>query len=89
MNFGKALEELKIGNKVSREGWNGKGMFIFVQGGSVISSKNARNDVLREMNSEAIRIHNHIDMKAVDGSITIGWNPSQADMFAEDWNIVK
>ena len=29
MNFGKALEELKNGNKIAREGWNGKGMYIF------------------------------------------------------------
>lgn len=28
MNFGKAIEELKNGNKVAREGWNGKGMYL-------------------------------------------------------------
>jgi hypothetical protein len=29
LNFGQALEALKQGKRVSREGWNGKGMFIF------------------------------------------------------------
>lgn len=29
MNFGKALENLKEGKKVQRQGWNGKGMFIY------------------------------------------------------------
>ncbi len=28
-NFGQAIEALKDGKRVSRHGWNGKGMFIF------------------------------------------------------------
>jgi hypothetical protein len=31
MNFGEALENLKKGNKVAREGWNGKGMWLDLQ----------------------------------------------------------
>jgi hypothetical protein len=31
MNFGWAIEEMKKGNKVAREGWNGKGIFIELQ----------------------------------------------------------
>jgi hypothetical protein len=30
-NFGWALYELKKGHRVSREGWNGKGMYIELQ----------------------------------------------------------
>lgn len=30
MHFGAALQELKAGGRVSRAGWNGKGMFLFV-----------------------------------------------------------
>jgi len=26
MNFGEIIERLKVGKKVSRQGWNGKGM---------------------------------------------------------------
>ena len=29
-NFGEALEALKQGKKVAREGWNGKGMFLYL-----------------------------------------------------------
>ena len=29
LNYGQALEALKEGKRVSRKGWNGKGMFIF------------------------------------------------------------
>ena len=28
MNFGKAIEEMKAGKKVARQGWNGKGQYI-------------------------------------------------------------
>lgn len=28
-NFGQAIEALKEGKRVARQGWNGKGMFIF------------------------------------------------------------
>lgn len=31
MNFGDALASLKAGAKVSREGWNGKGMWLGLQ----------------------------------------------------------
>lgn len=31
MNFGQALESLKLGHRVAREGWNGKGMWLELQ----------------------------------------------------------
>ena len=31
VNFGQAIEALKQGRKVSREGWNGKGMWLALQ----------------------------------------------------------
>lgn len=31
MNFGQAIEELKKGNCVARQGWNGKGMWLALQ----------------------------------------------------------
>jgi hypothetical protein len=30
-NFGQAVEALKQGKMVQREGWNGKGLFVFMQ----------------------------------------------------------
>ncbi|MFZ1389449.1 MAG: DUF2829 domain-containing protein [Thiolinea sp.] len=30
-NFGQAIEALKAGKRVAREGWNGKNLFIFMQ----------------------------------------------------------
>lgn len=36
-----------------------------------------------------IRIGAHIDMRAADGSLVIGWLASQTDMLAEDWEIIE
>lgn len=31
LNFGQAIEALKQGKMVARQGWNGKGLFVFMQ----------------------------------------------------------
>lgn len=31
LSFGKALDALKAGHRISREGWNGKGMWLDLQ----------------------------------------------------------
>ena len=31
LNFGEAIEAVKEGKLISREGWNGKGMFVFMR----------------------------------------------------------
>lgn len=31
MNFGDAIEQLKLGHRVTREGWNGKDMYLELQ----------------------------------------------------------
>lgn len=36
-----------------------------------------------------VRICPHIDMRAADGSLVIGWLASQTDMLAEDWRVVE
>ena len=89
MKFGEAIKALKEGKKVAREGWNGKGMFIYLQKGSVVSQ--ARNNILDEIIAEkgSVEICGDIDMKAADGKIVIGWLASQTDMLSEDWTILS
>lgn len=91
MNFGQAIEELKRGKKLAREGWNGKGMFIYLVKGSNVLESDLRNEAKQHNvdNDEIIAIHSHIDMKAADGSIVVGWLASQTDMLAEDWYVAE
>ena len=92
MNFGEALNALKDGKKVCRSGWNGKGMYLALQTGSVISKEAARGGVakcLADDGQEEITIGDHIDMKAADGTVVVGWLASQTDMLSEDWEIIN
>lgn len=87
MNFSKALEELKKGNKVSREGWNGKGMFLFLVPGSEF--KVSRPPLLGIYpEGTEIKYHAHVDMKTAQGDV-VPWLCSQTDMLADDWGIVS
>jgi len=95
MNFGEAIAVLKSGGRVAREGWNGKGMWlVLTPGGTALASAVPRDyAALANIAGESPRpthivINSHIDMRAADGSLVIGWLASQTDMLAEDWKIV-
>ncbi len=87
MNFGSALQALKNGQKVAREGWNGKGMFLFLVPGSVFKVNRAPLLGIYPEGTE-INYRPHIDMKTVDGEI-VPWLASQTDVLAEDWCVVE
>lgn len=82
-DFGMALVALKRGKAVARNGWNGKGQYIELA--TNISYVNAAGEVI---NVE----HDAIGNKAIafvgTSGIQMGWLASQADMLAEDWDIV-
>jgi len=87
-DFGWAIAQLKAGQKVQRKGWNGKGMFIMLQPGSTVKGELMRNKPAKDFYSgKDCNIQPHIDMKAADDSYTVGWNASQVDMLAEDWQL--
>jgi hypothetical protein len=83
MTFGDALTQLKLGQRVTRPGWNGKGMFLFLVPGSVFK---VNRPPLLGIYPEGTEIHYrpHIDMRTADGEI-VPWVASQTDVLAEDW----
>ena len=87
MNFSDALNEIKSGKLVAREGWNGKKMFIFLVNGSTFTVNRAPLLGIFEEGT-VINYHGHIDMKTANGDI-VPWLCSQTDMLAEDWEIVS
>lgn len=88
MNFGEALEMLKLGSKMTRENWNGRGMFIFLVPGSEITVDDLRplGRAVPEMVGLKVAYRAHLDMKTVDDEI-VPWVASQTDILAEDWLI--
>ena len=87
MNFGEALELVKSGSKVAREGWNGKSMFIFLVPGSTFRVSRPPLLGIYPEGTE-IKYHAHIDMRTADGTI-VPWLASQSDLPSEDWVVVE
>lgn len=86
-DFGWAIQQLKLGKKVARSGWNGKGMFIFlVQGSRFEVNRPPLLGIYPE--GTVIDYQPHIDMKTADNTV-VPWLASQSDVLAEDWEIVE
>lgn len=102
MTFSEALEALNKGAFVARKGWNGKGMFVYKVEASNPTVDQLRGRCKNAIDyvqfkdgkphcdqEETVHINAHIDMKAADDSIIVGWSATQTDMLANDWYIVK
>jgi hypothetical protein len=87
MNFGQALEVLKQGHKVARQGWNGKNMFLFLVPGSTFKVNRAPLLGIYPEGTE-VNYCPHIDMKTADNKV-VPWLASQTDVLAEDWVLVN
>lgn len=82
MTFGEALEQVKNGKRISREGWNGKNQYVELA--TRISYVNADNKIINPFH-DAIG-NNALAFVGTSGT-QLGWLASQADMLAEDWKV--
>jgi len=80
MNFGQALEDLKIGAKIARKGWNGKGIFIELQ---IPDEHSKMTSPYIFIDTTELQTENPDAPKS-----RVPWLASQTDMLAEDWVIV-
>ena len=80
LTFGEALEAMKAGKKVARKGWNGKGMYLYLADGKLLTE---------EIGDGSYPFTDTVVMKMADNKYCIGWLASQSDMLAEDWCIVE
>ena len=83
MNFENALTLLKEGKKIAREGWNGKGMFLYMV---PVGEYLPRTEIAQSITNEEglVPYGAYAAIKGADG-IVYPWVPSQQDMFATDW----
>lgn len=84
MSFSEALEEIKRGKKVRRRGWNGKCQYIIL--GHMCACILGDNTILKEP------FHNDTGnqflMFVGTRGYQCGWLASQADLLAEDWEVL-
>ena len=86
VNFSDALKGLKLGWRMTRDGWNGKGQFVFLVPGSRFTVNRPPLLGIYPEGTE-ISYNPHIDIKCADGSIST-WVPSINDILAEDWTVL-
>ena len=92
--FGQAVEALKEGKIAIREGWNGKGLFVFRQVPSMVPA-----EIVHKMTSlppavkdklvqrgGPLTYQNQFCIVYPDNSLH-GWQPSGSDVLASDWTI--
>ena len=96
MKYGAVITSLESGLRCARKGWNGKGMFIYLTSGSITPVSALKEETKNRLFGDkipdgiiAVNINSHIDMKTADGSITVGWVPSQVDQLADDWEVIE
>ena len=86
MNFGLAIEAAKMGKKIAREGWNGKGMFLYhVPAAAYPPCTEVAKEVFC---GSDVPYGAYIAMKTAQGNV-VPWLASQTDMLADDWKIVE
>lgn len=83
MDFGEAINALKVGMRVCRKGWNGKRQYIQLATG--ISYKTTHGEIV---NCDHEEIGNAAIAFVGTSGVQMGWLASQADMLAEDWVIL-
>lgn len=82
-NFEWALTTLKNGKRVGRQGWNGKGMFLFLVPGSTFEVNRAPLLGIYPLGT-TVTYQPHIDMKTAQDTV-VPWVASQSDLLAIDW----
>ncbi len=87
MNFGQALEELKAERWIRRAGWNGKGMHLYLE--DHLYRSMPRADVKGRIKySDQGKYEPCIVLFNAQQKHQPGWNASQPDMLADDWEVV-
>lgn len=81
MTFGMAIDALKKGHKVERNGWNGKGIFLELQ---VPDSNSKMTKPYIYINTLGLHAYYPDAPKGI-----VPWVASQTDMLAEDWMVVE
>ncbi|MCI1898526.1 MAG: DUF2829 domain-containing protein [Enterobacter sp.] len=85
LSFGLAVEALKLGKRVTRTGWNGKGQYVILIPGDHLarSAGYGFGEAIGEFSFGSV-----MALKNAQNIMQPGWVPSQGDVLADDWKIL-
>lgn len=93
-DFPSAFRRLIGGERIARQGWNGKDMWLSVSNLEVNTvpaerfwSKHNRAHALQ--NGGSAEVPPCVTLKNAKGQVQMGWGPSQEDLFANDWVVLS
>lgn len=86
MDFSKALVQLRLGDKISREGWNAPGQYVVYQAGYPQGiAINANTAFATGIAQGTVCVFRpYLMLRTADGSF-VPWAPSVSDVLALDW----
>lgn len=86
LSFGSASEHMQAGKAIARQGWNGKGIFVYYV---PAASYPAQTGVAKTFFGESglVPYNAYMAIKNVDNTVST-WAPSGNDALAQDWYVV-
>lgn len=93
LTFGNALDHLKMGERVAREGWNGKGMWLMLvqpqqYAATMWTPGQLQLGKVFDRQDHSYNLLPWIGMKTADDKF-VPWLASQTDILADDWTVVE
>ena len=85
MDFSNALSRIKAGEKMTRVGWNGKGMYVFMLDKHALPDAHKNKNVV---DFTKYKTQPFLVLKTAQETL-VPWLVSQADLFAEDWIVIR
>jgi hypothetical protein len=82
MNFSDALNLLKSGESLARQGWNGKGMYVYLEPNLELVFKDGIFKGQKRIYKPVFVLFN------AQKEHQMGWLPSQGDLLSDDWVVV-
>jgi hypothetical protein len=90
VDFSYALNDLKRGARITREGWNAGGQFVVLQkgypDGIAINANTAEATGIPQ--GTVCTFRPYLMLRTADGPF-VPWAPSVSDVLAEDWTVVN
>ncbi len=86
MDFSAALHRIKLGSRLTRDGWNATGQFVVLQRGypdGIPINANTAEATGIEQGTVCV-FRPYLMLRTADGSF-VPWAPTVSDVLAEDW----
>lgn len=87
MNFGLAIESAKLGKRIARKWWNGRGMYVFLADNVEFHTDADISEF--QGSADGVYVADMLVMRTAQGNLQPGWLASQADLLADDWCVVE